>query len=223
MRDPHQRGVLSRLACLLYRLQRPLLTKLGIVVMPFYWTREGTTAVAPPVPQGAPGDYTFGRLGSGEMATIAQLDPRFPEEQLLSRLERGQLCFAVKHCGQIAAFLWCDLASCFYRWNRFALNDREAYLFGMHTVTGFRGRNIAPYLRHRVYAALGAVGRDTLYSVTEYFNLPAIRCKQKLDAAVLWLGVGIDFFGKVRRRVVIRRAVQSSRGPAGLQRKRYSV
>jgi GNAT superfamily N-acetyltransferase len=195
-----------RFGLVVHRLQFRVLAKLGISIVPYYWTQEGVDNSPPPALQNGFEDYSFGSFGPEDIKTIASLLPRRSEDDLLARLARGQLCFGLKYRGQIAAFTWCELDECSFRWHNVPLNDHEAYLFDMNTMESFRGKGLAPYLRYRVYGALKEMGRDTFYSVTYRFNAPAIRFKQKLGAKFLWLGVGVGLlFGRVRLHRVLKR------------------
>ena len=195
-----------RFGLVVHRLQFRVLAKLGISVVPYYWTQEGVVDGLPPVLQNGFEDYSFSSFGPEDIKTIGSLLPRRSEDELLARLDQGKLCFGLKHHGQIAAFTWCELGECSFKWHQVPLNDREAYLFDMNTVESFRGRGLAPYLRYQVYGALKELERDTFYSVTYRFNTPAMRFKEKLGAKFLWLGVGVSLlFGKVRLHRVLKR------------------
>jgi hypothetical protein len=59
-----------------------------------------------------------------------------------------------------------------------------------------RGNNLAPYLVYKSYEILQAMGRDKIYSVTEYFNTSAIKYKRKLKIKRLELILFIRLFKK---------------------------
>ena len=189
----------------LQKVRERLLGKVGIVVLPYYWTQEGTDGDRPPERGRGLEGYSFESFGEEEVKALAALSPGRKEADMLARLREGKRCFGLKYQGRVAAATWCDLAECHFRWHKVPLRDREVYLFDMYTLEAFRGANIAPYLRYRTYQALREMGRDTFYSVTERFNAPAVRFKQKLGAKFLWLGVGIDLFGKLQRHFILRR------------------
>jgi GNAT superfamily N-acetyltransferase len=189
---------------LLQKVRVRLLGKVGIVVLPYYWTLEGTAAAPPELGRGLE-DYTFQRFGEEDVKAFAAQIPWRSEADMLAELREGKLCFGLKYQGRPAAATWCNLTECSFRWHKVPLRDHEVYLFDMFTLEAFRGANIAPYLRYRTYQALRDMGRDTFYSVTERFNAPAVRFKQKLGAKFLWLGVGIDLFGKLQRHYILRR------------------
>lgn len=64
----------------------------------------------------------------------------------------------------------------------FRLKEDEAYLNFMYTYNEFRGQNLAPYLRYHCYKMLEKENKLKLYSISEYFNKPAINFKEKLKA-----------------------------------------
>jgi GNAT superfamily N-acetyltransferase len=189
---------------LLQKVRERLLGKLGIVVMPYYWTQEGTADASPGLGRGLE-DCTFHRFGEEDVKAFAAQIPWRSETDLLAKLREGKLCFGLKYQGRPAAATWCNLTECSFPWHKVPLSDHEVYLFDMFTLEAFRGANIAPYLRYRTYQALREMGRDTFYSVTERSNTSAVRFKQKLGAKFLWLGVGIDLFGKLQRHYILRR------------------
>ena len=63
----------------------------------------------------------------------------------------------------------------------------------------YRGKNLAPYLRYKSYEMLKEMGRDKLYSISEYFNSPAVKFKQKLNAKKLKIILFINLFNKFSR------------------------
>jgi hypothetical protein len=197
------RAVRHRLV--LQKLTQRVLVKLGIRIEAYYWTQEGLAKAAPPGWERNLEDYRFSAFGPEEMQTIALLVPWRPAAMTQAWLDEGRRCFGIKHHGQIAAYVWCNLTECMYPWHQIPLADNEVYLFDQFTLDAFRGRNIAPYLRHRTYGALREMGRDTFYSVTHRFNRSAVRFKRKLGARFLHLGLGVKLFGKVRHHCILRR------------------
>lgn len=171
------------------------LAKMGIKTQPYYLCVEGLSdRTLPPYETGFH-QYLFSFLGPEDMKKIGTIPHRFfSEQQLLSRLKKGQLCFAAKCRGKIAAFAWCNLEECHYDGCNFPLKNHEAYLFDTYTLNSFRGRGIAPYLRYHLYEELARMGRKRLYSVSERFNIPSIRFKQKLNAKFVGRGIYVELF-----------------------------
>ena len=172
---------------------------MGIQIIPFYLVEERfPEELAPDFEKGFE-DFEIVLLGPEEMETIARVpDYRFTQEQLLERLQRGNQCLGVKQHGALAAFTWADLSECSNEWCRFPLKDNEAYLFDAYTLKEFRGKGIAPYMRYACYTALNQMGRDRFYSISEVFNAPSLRFKERLKAKLLSLWVSVELFRRYR-------------------------
>lgn len=193
-----------RFGMLLYRLQGRL-GRIGIRIAPYYWVQEGVVNYSPPKLTGKPEDYSFDFFGQEEMKTIDSQQPQYSEDIALSRLKNGKKCFGVKYRGQIASFMWIDFDSCVYFGNELLLNAHEVYLFDMFTPESFRGKSIAPNLRYQVYKELKAMGCNTFYSVSEFFNSPSIQFKKKLKARFCWLAVDVTLFKKYHWHWILKR------------------
>ena len=179
-------------------------SKIGISITPYYWVQEGLVMKEIPQPEGNPDDYSLITLDSSDIQSIIHNIRGVTLEEFLKRLEDGQICFGIKYRNEITSVMWANFNICHHRPGGSKLEIDEAYLHGMYTFDAFRGQNIAPYLRYKCYEALRGMGRDKLYSITEYFNKSAFRYKQKLNAKNLELGLIIDLFSKFRRRFHLR-------------------
>ncbi len=184
--------------CSAVRALRQRLKSIGIEITPYYWIQEGLSDNALPEPQGNFGGYSFEFFEPEEMKVIGKIPGRKwrPEKELISFLSKGNKCFGVKYQGKIAAFNWFDFDGSSCKWDRFRLEDGEAYLFDMHTMEALRGKGIAPCLRYQSYKVLRKMGRDKFYSVSEFFNIPSIRFKEKLGARFLELRLYIRLSDK---------------------------
>jgi GNAT superfamily N-acetyltransferase len=183
-----------------YRLSRA-----GIVVAPYYWVQEGIGHERLDGAYGALEGFTFGVFGPAELRIIAAGKTwNYAEEELLAWLGRGRICIGMKHGEEIAAFMWIDLSECDCRYFRLALEENEAYLFDMFTMKPFRGRGLAPFLRYQSYRLLKELGRDTLYSYSDYFNKPSIAFKKKLHAVNVRLSMYLEFRNDWRRNILLR-------------------
>jgi len=118
------------------------------------------------------------------------------------RISDGCLCFAIKHDQEVIAYTWCDLNRCNHNPLQFKLKKTEAYLFDMYTFKAYRGKNIAPYMRHQLYSHLNKMGRTDFLSVTNVFNNPSIRFKRKLGAYPSKLYLTIKL-GKIFKRNIL--------------------
>jgi hypothetical protein len=116
--------------------------------------------------------------------------------EYLNRLDRGCLCLAAKINGQIASYSWCDPTRMSYKNRTLRLKANEAYLFDARTYQEFRGKNIAPYIRHKLYGIMKARGVDTFYSITLLSNTASMRFKRKLDSRPTELSLYVGLFKK---------------------------
>jgi len=101
--------------------------------------------------------------------------------------------------------MWIDFDVCNFTPHFIRLKNNEAYLFSMYTMHEFRGKNLAPYLRYKSYECLRKLGKDTFYSVSEYFNYSTLKFKKKLNAKNLKLILYIELFKKFRRSITLRK------------------
>jgi GNAT superfamily N-acetyltransferase len=169
----------------------------GIIIAPYYWIEEGVQALDPRRLAGGFEDYTFGFFGPEEIKRIAAGESGGrAEDDMLARLESGQKCFGATCHGEIAAFMWIDLAHWFIRRHSARLAADEAYLFDMYTLKPFRGKGIAPYLRYQSYQTLREMGKNRFFSYSDYFNHPSIRFKQKLNARFLKTCLYVELFNR---------------------------
>jgi hypothetical protein len=172
---------------------------MGVRITPFYLVEERLfEELASEMETGFEG-FEIDLLGPEDMEAIGRT-PGYDvsTEQLLERLAKGQKCFGVRHEGSLAAFTWADLRECFDTWCRFPLAENEAYLFDAYTLEAFRGKRIAPFMRYYCYRALNQMGRDRFYSISEVFNAPSIRFKNRLKARCLSLWLTFELFGRHR-------------------------
>ncbi|MBN1223658.1 MAG: GNAT family N-acetyltransferase [Candidatus Aminicenantes bacterium] len=126
-------------------------------------------------------------------------NPEVPddEKEYIQRYEKGSMCLALKHKGEIAAFTWCNLEYLEFKKIRQKLRENEAYLFDMRTFKTYRGKNLAPYLRYQLYKHLNQKGKSDFYSITAMLNTSSHKFKKKLGAKRDKLYVYICLFGKL--------------------------
>lgn len=134
-------------------------------------------------------DYETGFVGRGGMQEIASCESWLSEAMLVDRLERGLTCFAVKHQGRIAAYIWCAFDVIDDPVYQATLKENEAHLFNLYTRPEYRGKGLAPLMRYQCYKALKARGVDVFYSLCDYFNAPSVRYKKKMNARIQKLGL----------------------------------
>ncbi len=181
-----------------------LLTRIGIEFTPYYLFQERANFIEMPVIKGTVEDYLVEFLGPDDMKIVGNTHPGFPEEKLLKFLNTGQKCIGMKHKDEIVAFMWINFIECSYKSTIIHLKNNEAYLWFMYTMESYRGKNLAPYLRYKSYEILKDMGRDILYSFSDYFNSPAVKFKNKLNAKKLKLMLFIKLFNKYHWDILLR-------------------
>jgi len=176
-------------------IQRVLgrLRLIGIDIDPFIVFLEGTRAVEH---QQVDGEFETCRVGRDDVPLLARLGSGVPIETLRERLAKGHICIALKHEGRVVAYSWADTTEINDEACRTVLGKDEVYLYDAFTNPEYRGRNLAPLMRIRCYEALRALGKNTFYSISDYFNTPAIRFKQKLDAQFVRLCISLRIGGR---------------------------
>jgi GNAT superfamily N-acetyltransferase len=142
--------------------------------------------------------YTVGPLTSEDMESIATQRGWRDAAYYRSELAAGKLCFGAKLDNQLASFTWVNLKECKYSGIIRPLKDKQAYIYDSYTFPAFRGRGLAPFVRNECYKALDQLGIKTLYSVSSYFNKPAITFKKKLGATSLRIEIQIVLLKKFR-------------------------
>ncbi len=168
----------------------------GIRITPFYLTLEERPPTPPSISEDSAA-FSSVILGPEDMKIIAAIPLRtFTEEDLLERLNKGCMCVGIMCHKNLAAFSWANLQECTFDGCRFALKSNEAYMFDAFTLLQYRGRGLATVARYRVYAELGKLGRTRYYSISDAFNKPSLRFKEKLGARKLWLGLLVKLFNR---------------------------
>jgi len=175
-----------------------ILSRIGIEITPYYLFQEGINITEIPEIKGDVADYSFELLGPEDMKIIGAINfVKFSEAKLLSLLNAGEKCIAIKHKDEIAAFMWINFTEFSYKSTAVQLKSNEAYLYFMNTMETYKGKNLAPYLRYKSYEILNEMGRDKLYSISDYFNSPAVKFKAKLNSKKLKLIIDILIFKKL--------------------------
>lgn len=186
---------------------RDYLAKLGIEITPFYWVKEMIPDKIPEFFGIDLNDFEFSFFSLEDIKAICRLKERsfMAEEHLTKMLLKGKKCYGAKYKGEIAGFTWFDLEESCTKFYPTPMKSNEAYLFDMYVLKAFRGKNLAPIMRYKIYNILKKQGRDTCYSVTETFNTPSNNFKKKLNAKNMFLGLYINLFRKYRRRWILKR------------------
>ncbi len=189
-----------------------LLKSAGIVIEPYYFYQERL-----PLPLEIPdgrhfAGYEFLEVGVEHTDELAGLDPNTDtRKEIREEFSRGRRCFALRHGGKIVAASWCDTLEIHFTPCARPLAGHEAYLYHTGTMYSYRGHDVAPYLRSKIYDLLMSTGRDVLYSYTDYFNHPAVRFKEKIGARILFVGLYVKIFGLKGKNWVLSRKNSVSR------------
>jgi hypothetical protein len=168
--------------------------KIGISIDPYYIYREEISDRSIQHIEKGFEEYSIQRLEPQHMKIIVSMRPRFYSKKKLKRkLKKGNICLGVKHGDELVAYSWYSLSKSNIKGKKTKLENNEAYLFDMYTMPSYRGNGIAPYLRYQAYRELKKLGRKKLYSYTDYFNTPAMRFKEKLNAKKTELCLKLSF------------------------------
>jgi hypothetical protein len=174
------------------------LKKIGIEIIPYYLFQESKKYASLPDCYGDPSEYSLELFGTDRINILGTLIKGFNLKESIEYLESGDLCLVLKYRSEIAAFTWTSFNEIRYCATHIKIKNNEGWLSAMYTVDSFRGRNLAPFLRYKSYELLNEMGRDVFYSVSEYFNTPAVKFKEKLNAKKLKLILFIRLFKKMR-------------------------
>lgn len=178
---------------------RNLLIKIGIEITPYYLFQEGINPARINQTYDIDKNYSCELLGAEDMKILGAINyAGFNREKLLALIDSGEKCIGIRHKGEIPAFMWVNFKELSYKSTVMQLKSNEAYLWFMHTMEEYRGKNLAPFLRYNSYEILKELGVDTMYSISDYFNSPAVKFKTKLNAKRLKLILFIQLFHRVR-------------------------
>jgi len=183
-------------------LMKYILEKLaikGVKVQPYYLVREQLLESIRSEFEIGYDDYKYSFLGPEDMKVISQCrNWNRPPAYYVNLLNRNQKCFGIKYKGQLVAFTWIDLNKCNFLGENFFLNNNEAYFYDAWTLKEYRGKKIASFMRYQCYRALNQMGKDSFFSISEFFNPPAQKFKERLGAKNMKLGIFFELFQKYR-------------------------
>ncbi len=103
----------------------------------------------------------------------------------------------IKNKERIVGFTWADFGAINDSACDYQLGPGEAYLYDAFIAPEYRGRSLAAYMRAESYRHLRRAGRHAFYSLSDCFNTPAIRFKQKLNAEITRLYLQIKLGKRV--------------------------
>lgn len=179
---------------LLYTLKN-LMSKLGLGISPFYWVQEDFHEYEFPLINDKKAKYTISFLSDSDLKSM---------KGVISTRYKGTKIIGLKHNDQIAAFHCAEQRDFVFKGKEMKLKNNEVYLLNMYTFQNYRGRNLAPYLRHATYELLKGEGINTFYSISDYFNNSSHKFKKKLGAKRLQLFLSIALFNKYHRTFLVK-------------------
>ena len=180
------------------------LERIGIEITPYYWVQEGLGACREPEIKGNVSEFTLRSLNLEEIKMLWKDADERVLEVLVKEYRQFPYCIALEHDSEIPAYMFVGFKDLNFKGKLFPLKGNEAYLANMWTFHSYRGRNLAPYLRYKCYQLLKDQGRDTNYSITEYFNKSSLKFKSKLNANNLHLFIYFNFFGKWQKHYLLK-------------------
>ncbi|WP_337300157.1 hypothetical protein [Sediminicola sp. 1XM1-17] len=172
--------------------------------MPYYWVKEEVHKCEEPSIKGDVSEYKLRHLSLEELILICKDIDNFILDDLIKDFENCDICLGLEKNREIAAYTCIGLNSFVFNHKKIEIKENEAYLFNMWTFHNFRGRNLAPFLRYKSYEMLNGMGRDTKYSITEYFNKSSIKFKKKLNSEHQRLYIYFELFGRIKKHYLIR-------------------
>lgn len=180
---------------LLWQGLRNQLAKIGIDIMPYYW-EIGTTLINEPKLRDDPSLYEISVFGEKELIYAKNNIIGIEHKNLLKDLNEGETCLGIKKNGDISIYTFIKHKDFKFRHRQFKIRPNEGYVHNTYTFERYRGLNLAPYLRYHCYQFFKEKGITTYYSISEYFNKPTLRYKQKLQVKPLKLYLSIILFKK---------------------------
>lgn len=180
------------------------LARIGIEIMPYYWVQEEVIPCDVPMIKGDVSEYSLKELSFEEVKFISKEIDNMQMDLLEKEFEQCPYCLGLVHNNTIAAYMFMGLKDVVFRDKLFPIKTNEAYLTSMWTFHAYRGRNLAPYLRYKGYEFLREHGRDTKYSISEYFNKSTIKFKNKLNSKHIRLYIYFNLFGKWERHYLLK-------------------
>ncbi len=171
------------------------LRKIGLNINPYYLIREG----AGPLENNwscLDAEFTSQVFLQSDMSAMCACTAWNTPEVLQQRLDKGHLCIVLKQQQQIVGYTWVDFKEVNDSVCDIELQPGEVYLYDAFIAPEYRGRGLASYMRVECYQQVRRAGADIFYSISDYFNSPAIRFKQKLHAKFvrLYLDVKVGRF-----------------------------
>lgn len=174
---------------------RNRLAKIGFDFMPYFW-EIGSIDIEPPKIRDDQSKYHLSLFKEKEIAFIKKNVIGIAHKDLINDLKNGDTCLGIKKGDKISVYSFIKHQPFSFRGRKFNIKPSEGYVHNTYTFEAFRGKNLAPYLRYQCYEYLKSKGINRYYSISEYFNKPTLRYKQKLNVKPLKLYLNITLFKK---------------------------
>ncbi|MBJ7880453.1 hypothetical protein [Gelidibacter salicanalis] len=172
---------------------RNRLAKIGFDFMPYFW-EIGSIDIEPPQIRDDKSKYQLSVFGVEEITFIMNNVIGIDHKDLMNDFKNGNTCLGIKYEEKISVYSFINHQNFSFRGRKFVLKPSESYVHNTYTFENFRGRNLAPYLRYQSYEYFKGKGIDKYYSISEYFNKPTIKYKQKLNVKPLKLYLSVILF-----------------------------
>ena len=174
------------------------LEKVGFDITPYYMFEEDVKG-NPRLKQ----DHNL----SYEVIDASMVEPiasEFPDKKRIwvntwnRRLSEGEFGLLARYDGEIAGFCWANMNYCTRPSGKFMCDiaDDQCYLHDMVVAPKFRGKRLAPMIREAQFGMLADRGLLRGISFSKFFNKPAIRFKEKLNARITALRCEVILFGR---------------------------
>lgn len=157
--------------------------KLGIDIMPYYWSKSTFTDFEVPKIGLEVDDLDLCFFGKEEIKFIKSSVRGIDGEgkDFIKYLENGERCLGLKYNNEIVAYVFMRLESFHFRKRLCELDDNTSYIHSLYVFDKFRGKNIATYMRYKYFEILSNEGINDHYGLTEYFNKSSLKFQNKLN------------------------------------------
>lgn len=202
--ESDNRGVKNRLKSILAIIKNGMfwhgvrnnLARLGLDVMPYYWSKTTIQSVKATVIKANDLDLKLSVFGASEINFIKSTIIGIEDKDFLDYLKNGETCIGLKQQNDIVAFLFLRRHSFYFRKRYFNLGENDSYLHSMYVFEKYRGKNIASYLRCQSFNLLEKENITNFYSISEYFNKSAIKYQRKSNSQPQKLYLSLIIFKK---------------------------
>jgi len=169
----------SRYGLFTQRLLQRLRKHLKINYQPYYVFREGHVPIDEPWRE-LPDNLSVAVLTQQDYTRVVGLSAWATAEEVQRRLAAGHVCTLICQADVVAGYTWADLQEVNDRHCNYPLPAGHAYLYDAFVANEFRGGGLASNMRAACYAHLRSMGVTGFISVSDQYNTPALKFKQRL-------------------------------------------